>query len=101
MRTLVMERDSFTVPFEQVEQHTIVHCDVHRYNKTIKKELLKDLDLLMSMRKSPLITVHMDDEKHRKFLEMMGFELLVNGKCSDGKKHDIYIFFNQCKIIFL
>jgi len=94
MRTLVMERDSFTVHFEQVEQHTIVHCDVHRYNKTIKKELLENLDLLMSMRKSPLIAVHMDDEKHRKFLVMMGFEMLVNGKCSDGKKHDIYILDN-------
>jgi hypothetical protein len=49
----------------------------------------------MSMRQSPLITVHMDDEKHRKFLEMMGFEILVNDKCSDGKNHDIYILDKQ------
>ena len=91
MRTLVMEREHYTVHYEPVESHTVIHCDIHKYNKTIRKQLLKDLDLLMSMRKSPLIAVHMDDEKHRKFLVMMGFELLINGKCSDGKTHDIYI----------
>lgn len=94
MRTLVMEREHYTVHYEPVESHTVIHCDVHKYNKTIRKQLLKDLDLLMSMRKSPLITVHMDDEKHRKFLVMMGFEILVNGECSDGKNHDIYILDN-------
>lgn len=91
MRTLVMEREHYTVHYEPVESHTVIHCDVHKYNKTIRKQLLKDLGLLMSMRKSPLIAVHMDDEKHRKFLVMMGFELLINGECSDGKTHDIYI----------
>lgn len=90
-----MERDHYSVHYEPVESHTIIHCDVRKYNKTIKKHLLKDLDLLMSMRVSPLITVHMDDDKHRKFLEMMGFELLTNGSCSDGKAHDIYIFDKQ------
>jgi hypothetical protein len=49
----------------------------------------------MSMRESPLIAVHMDNKKHRKFLEMMGFEILVNGECSDGKNHDIYILDKQ------
>ena len=91
MRTLVMEREHYTVHYEPVESHTVIHCDVHKYNKTIRKQLLKDLGLLMSMRKSPLIAVHMDDEKHRKFLVMMGFELLINCECSDGKTHDIYI----------
>tara|TARA_B110000902_G_scaffold201680_1_gene229035 strand:+ start:90 stop:395 length:306 start_codon:yes stop_codon:yes gene_type:complete len=95
MRTLVMERDHYSVHYEPVETHTVIHCDVHKYNKTIRKQLLEDLDLLMSMRISPLITVHMDDDKHRKFLEMMGFELLTNGNCSDGKTHDIYIFDKQ------
>tara|TARA_B110000285_G_scaffold98066_1_gene111865 strand:+ start:863 stop:1156 length:294 start_codon:yes stop_codon:yes gene_type:complete len=95
MRTLVMEHDNFTVHFEQVEHHTIVHCEVHKYSKTVKKQLLENLDLLMSFRKSPLLTVHKDDdEKHRKFLEMMGFEILINAKCSDGNKHDIYILDN-------
>ena len=90
-----MERDHYSVHYEPVETHTVIHCDVHKYNKTIRKQLLEDLDLLMSMRISPLITVHMDDDKHRKFLEMMGFELLTNGNCSDGKTHDIYIFDKQ------
>ena len=90
-----MEREHYTVHYEPVESHTVIHCDVHKYNKTIRKQLLEDLDLLMSMRVSPLITVHMDDDKHRKFLEMMGFELLTNGDCSDGKTHDIYIFDKQ------
>ena len=95
MRTLVMEREYYTVHYEQVESHTVIHCDVHKYSKTIRKQLLKDLDLLMSMRQSPLIAVHMDNKKHRKFLEMMGFEILVNGECSDGKNHDIYILDKQ------
>ena len=95
MRTLVMEREHYTVHYEPVESHTIIHCDVHKYSKTIRKQLLKDLDLLMSMRQSPLIAVHMDNKKHRKFLEMMGFEILVNGECSDGKNHDIYILDKQ------
>lgn len=95
MRTLVMERKYYTVEYEQVENHTTIHCDVHKYSKTIRKQLLKDLDLLMSMRQSPLIAVHMDNKKHRKFLEMMGFEILVNGECSDGKNRDIYILDKQ------
>ena len=90
-----MERDHYSVHYEPVETHTVIHCDVHKYNKTIRKQLLKDLDLLMSMRQSPLIAVHMDNKKHRKFLEMTGFEILVNGECSDGKNHDIYILDKQ------
>jgi len=95
MRTLLKADPNFIAHFEQVENHTVIHLEVHKYNKTIKKQLLENLATLMATRTEPLLTVHTSgDEKHRKFLEMMGFELLINAPCSDGKKHDIYILDN-------
>lgn len=94
MRTVVMERNEYTVSFEASGDHTIIHCDVHSYNREIKKQLQADLSLLLSLRQSPLIAVHMNSKKHFKFLKMMGFELLTYAECSDHIKRDIYIIDN-------
>ena len=94
MRTVVMERTEYTVSFEASGDHTIIHCDVHKYNREIKKQLQADLTLLLSLRQSPLIAVHMGSKKHFKFLKMMGFELLTHTECSDHIKRDIYIIDN-------
>ena len=91
MKVTVMERQDYQVKFETLGEHTVIHCDVYRYTREIKKQLLADLRLLLSIRESPLIAVLEGGVKHLKFLKMMGFEKLIIAECTDGIGREIYI----------
>jgi len=92
IKTPVIETSSFTAYYEQYEEHTFLHCDVYRYNRTVKRDLKHGLKLLLLMRTTPLFAIHeQGDTKHLKFLTMLGFEYLTTTPCEDGKNRDIYI----------
>lgn len=92
MRARVIERDNYTVWFDQYEDQTFLHCKVYRYNKTVKFELINYLKFLLRLRKSPLYAIHeRDDPKHLKFLTMLGFKYLETRICLDHLSRDIYV----------
>ena len=92
MKTPVIETDDFTAYYDQHEDHTFLHCDVYRYNKSVKKELQQGLKLLLAIRKSPLFAIHeLHDSKHLKFITMLGFKYLETRLCLDNCKRDIYV----------
>jgi hypothetical protein len=92
-KAVVIEHPHFTAYLEQSGDYTFLHCDVTRYNKAVKRDLLRGLHLLLSMRKSPLFALHeQGDTKHHKFLTMLGFEFLTaTTDCPDEETRDIYI----------
>lgn len=91
MRARVIERDNYTVWFDQYEDQTFLHCEVYRYNKTVKFELINYLKFLLRIRQSPLYAIHeRDDPKHLKFLTMLGFKYLETRVTATNKVIEIY-----------
>ena len=92
MRARVIERSNYTVWFDQHNDYTFLHCNVYRYNKTVKKELQNYLQFLLRIRQSPLYALsERGDTKHVKFLTMLGFLYLETKVCLDEKTRDIYV----------
>ena len=92
MKTPVIETNDFTAYYDQYEDHTFLHCDVYRYNKSVKTDLQQGLKLLLAIRKSPLFAIHeLHDSKHLKFITMLGFKYLETRLCLDNCKRDIYV----------
>ena len=91
MRARVIERSNYTVWFDQYEDQTFLHCNVYRYNKTVKKELQNYLQFLLRIRQSPLYAIHqIGDKKHKKFLQMLEFELLETRVTKNKETIEIY-----------
>jgi len=92
MKVPVIETPSFTISLEFDSGYTLIHCEVFVYNKTVKRELQHALNLLLSIRQTPLLAVHdQGDTKHLKFLTLLGFEFLTTTECLDDNQRDIYI----------
>jgi hypothetical protein len=92
MKVPVMQTRDFDVFYELHDGHTWIHCDVRRYNKSVRNELIVALKLLMAIRETALYAVHeIDDKKHQKFITKLGFKYLQSNLCTDGKQRDIYI----------
>lgn len=92
MKTVVIETDDFTAYYDQHQEHTFLHCDVYRYNKSVKSDLQTGLKVLLALRHSPLFAIHeIHDSKHLKFITMLGFKYLETRLCLDSCTRDIYI----------
>lgn len=92
MKVPVVQTADFDIFFELHDGLTWIHCDVCRYNKTVRHELIVALKLLMTIRNTPLYAVHeIQDKKHQKFITKLGFKYLQTNLCTDGKQRDIYI----------
>lgn len=91
MKTPVIRRKDYTVYFENHEGNTFIHCDCHRWNKTVKQNLIKDFDVLCSLQEVSIYALHdIGDSKHLKFLTMFGFEWLCDVTCIDDVVRQIF-----------
>lgn len=93
MKTPVVIKDDYTIYYEWVEEAIFAHCDVHRWNKTIKHNFVNDVKTLVSIHGRPIFTVHTmaQDNKHIKFLKLCGFEYLQTEKDLKGNPIDFYV----------
>ena len=92
MKVPVIEAENFTAYYDFHGNHTFLHCDVFKYNRSVRKELQQGLKLLVNIRQSPLFAIHeQNDSKHLKFITMLGFEYLTTTVCRDNTARDIYI----------
>lgn len=82
---------NYVLYLEQFDGFTFIHCDVYKWNKTIKKELHKALDYLIRTYGTLCALHNIDDNKHRKFLEMYGFKFYHNIDCLDGECRQVWI----------
>lgn len=87
----VVSTDRYTLYIEYFEGLNFIHCDVYKWNKTTKKELHKALDSLMKQYKLICALHDIDDNKHRKFLEMYQFRLYSTETCLDGECRQVWI----------
>lgn len=91
MKTPVIYSKYYVVYLEFFDENTFFHCDCSRWNKEIKLELQKDMDLLMSLHKKPMFAIKdIDNTKLGKFLKLMKFEHHSDIPCTDGKVRQIF-----------
>lgn len=71
---------------------TFAHCDVVNWSKNVAINLRNDWNTLFDLYNGDLFALNeQDDEKHRKFLAMYGFEFLIEAQGDDGIARNIFI----------
>jgi len=101
MKHPVLIKNNYRVYFEKVlyneiQEVLVVHCDVSRWNKTVKQQLIIDSYNLFSKQDKPIIAIHDKmDKKHLKFITMMGFHPCLDEiTIADGSKSMMFIWSN-------
>ena len=92
-KTPVIIRDHYVVYFEVWEGMTFIHCDVFKWNKTIREDLKHNFSLLKKLHRSPIYAVHEQHlgNKHKKFLSTFGFVHFADHMDTKGNPIEIYI----------
>ena len=92
MKIPVIYNKDYTVYFENDYKFTFIHCDCIRWTKSVKQDLLSDLKKLFEIHRSEVYAIHeIDDEKHKKFLKIVGFKYLKDFIGSDTKLRQIFV----------
>ena len=77
LKVPVVKRKHFTIMLEETTEGTFIHCDVTKYNASVRKELLDTFCDLGWLHGGPIYALHdFTDRKHEKFLKMFGFKYL-------------------------
>lgn len=65
--------------YNETQPIYMTHCDVFKWNKTVKTSLQKDSRELFEKQSKPIVCCHYkEDKKHLKFITMMGFKPLFD-----------------------
>jgi hypothetical protein len=92
MKTPVINTDDYTVYLEHFYDNTFIHCDCHRWTKTVKQQLKADFDTLLKLHRKPIFALHdIPDIKHSKFIHMMGFEYLFDFPTDVGEIKQLFV----------
>jgi hypothetical protein len=74
----VVEREDYTIYFQDLNGETWVHCDVRHWSPTAAKSIKRDADALKKIVGGPVYALNEPKgcKKHIKFLKMLGFRFL-------------------------
>ena len=88
MKHPVLVKKDYTVYFEYVDDFIAVHCDVHRWNKEVKYNWLRDSFYLFALQEKRIFAfVDKNDIKLYKFTKMNGFNIFKDEvSTEDGDK---------------
>lgn len=92
MKTPVIHNNEYTVYLENDFGFTFIHCDCVKWTKEIKKALIDDIEKLLKIHRKEVYAIHeIIDEKHKKFLRIVGFDYLSDFAGSDGIIRQIFV----------
>ena len=92
MKTPVITSDDYIVYLEYYQGVTIIHCDCYKWSKQVKQNLKQDWDKLVEIHRQPIYAIHeIEDTKHLKFLQLMGFEFNNSFVGSDNKERQLFV----------
>ena len=96
LRIPVIQTKEYTVYLQAIHlntrPYTFVHADVHEWTLSSLKKLRSDWNCLIDLHNGPLLALNeLDDEKHRKFLELFDFKPLQQLTGDDGVVRNLYI----------
>lgn len=88
----VIVKPFYKVFLQQYNGKTIVHCDVSKWSKEIAKALQHDFDLLVYLHDDPIFALHdIEDDKHKKFLQLYNFSFVERVLGADLKFRELYV----------
>ena len=91
-RVPVIVKPNYKVFLENYKGSTIIHCDVYKWTPAIRRALHSDFGLLVYLKDDPIYAFHeIGDKKHKKFLELFGFEFVERVLGLDLKYRDLYV----------
>jgi hypothetical protein len=91
MKTPVVYNKDYVVYLEFFDGNTFFHCDCSNWNRKVRKALQKDMDTLAALHKKTILAItDIEDNKKRKFLNLMKFEYHSDVACTDGKIRQIF-----------
>lgn len=74
----VCKTEDYVIKFEEHIKGTFVHCNVFKWNKTVKSRLSEDWKVIATKHGGPIYALHdVSDQKHEKFLKLFGFTKLI------------------------
>lgn len=89
LKVPICKRPEFIVRLEEHIEGTFIHCDVFKWNKQVKKEILEVWDSISRLHGGPIYTfVGSDDIKIQKFMQLFGFKRHL--KYGDGTESWIW-----------
>lgn len=98
MKHPILVKDDYTLYIEYGEydgkECIFAHCDVYKWTKTVKDNIIKDVYFVASVQSLPVYTVNdPTDIKHRKFLYMVGFipcnQVVI---LQDGSQKELFVW---------
>jgi hypothetical protein len=97
LRVPVINDVDYTVYLQSVNLNdrplVFVHADVRNWNPVIAKRLLSDWKVFVDLFNGPLFALNeQDDEKHRKFLALFGFEFLSECVGTDNVTRNLFVY---------
>lgn len=95
IRLPVINRPEYTAYIQSLTSndttYVFVHLDVRKWSAGVMRSMLSDFNCFAEMFGFPLYAFNeLDDEKHRKFLELMGFEYVTQLTGFDNKTRNVY-----------
>lgn len=93
----VADSPHYTIYYDEHHGLTFIHCEVKTtWTKTIKQQLLKEFNILKTLRGSPLYAIHeIGDNTHLKFLKLFGFTFVQDVIGTDGVNRQVYVTGNN------
>ena len=96
LRIPVIQTKEYTVYLQAIhlndQPYTFTHAEVHDWTLSTLKKLRSDWNCLVDLHNGPLLALNeLDDEKHRKFLELFDFTPLQQLTGEDGVVRNLYI----------
>ena len=92
MKLPVVNTDEYIIYLENVGGSTFVHCDVFKWSKTVRADLISKWNNLCWLHNKPIYAYHyVGDDKHLKFLKMTGFKPMTSGLANDLRQVEIYV----------
>lgn len=92
MKQPVISNDDYVIYLEFAFKSTFIHCACFKWNKSIKKRMMQDLNKLCALRTEPIFAIHeINDTKHLKFITMMGFKHFMDFTGADDKMRQLFV----------
>lgn len=91
MKIPVVQRKDYTIFLERRHGVSFVHCDVYRWNRSVKLQLHQDWEALCLLHNEPIFATHVvGDQKHSKFLKMYGFTYVCKAMAANLIELEIF-----------
>lgn len=84
--------DDFGISFQDVDGMANVHCEVNNWSRSVHRRIIQTVDKLQREHRRDAYGIALrSDEKHQKWLRLMGFERYQNKWILDDNGEDAIV----------